>query len=200
MLMDALNAPSRGLDAPRSAGVVRQKLRVATTSLAGCFGCHMSLLDIDERFIDLIERVDFDRTPLTDIKRLGECDLGIIEGGAANAENVEVLRSFRRHCRILIALGACAVNGGIPAMRNSFELSDCLQEAFIDGVGLHNRLIPNDPELPLLLSQVHPIQEIVKIDYFLPGCPPPAEAIWTVLSALLEGRPIALPYAQLHYD
>lgn len=193
-------APTTGSQALSPAEKPARKLRVATTSLAGCFGCHMSLLDIDERIIDLIELVDFDRTPLTDIKRLGDCDLGIIEGGVANAENVEVLRSYRRHCRILIALGACAVNGGIPAMRNGFALSECLEEAFIDGIGLANPGIPNDPELPLLLSQVHPIQEVVKIDYFLPGCPPSADAIWMVLTALLEGRPIVLSAQQLHYD
>ena len=76
-----------------------RKLKVATTSLAGCFGCHMSLLDIDERIIDLVDLVQFDRTPLTDLKTLGDCDLGIIEGGAGNAENVEVLRAFRRQCK-----------------------------------------------------------------------------------------------------
>ena len=96
------------------------KIKVATTSLAGCFGCHMSLLDIDEKLIDLVELVEFDRTPLTDIKIIGECDVGLIEGGVANAENVEVLRDFRRHCKVLVAMGACAVNGGIPAMRNQF--------------------------------------------------------------------------------
>jgi NAD-reducing hydrogenase small subunit len=176
------------------------KLRVATTSLAGCFGCHMSLLDIDERLIDLLELIELDRTPLTDLKQLGRCDLGLIEGGAANAENIEVLRAFRRQCRRLVAIGACAIDGGIPAMRNAFTLRECLEEAFIDGVGLANRGIPNDPELPLLLSQVHPLHEIVKIDYFLPGCPPSAEAIWTLLTAVLEGQPVRLPYRQLHYD
>ena len=177
-----------------------RKLRVATASLAGCFGCHMSLLDIDERLLDLIELVDFDRTPLTDIKDLGDCDLGLIEGGVANAENVEVLREFRRRCKVLAAVGACAVTGGIPAMRNNFSLRECLEEAFIDGIGVHNPGIPNDPELPLLLSQVHPIHEVVQVDYFLPGCPPSADAIWTFLTELLEGRPISLPYAQVHYD
>jgi NAD-reducing hydrogenase small subunit len=196
---------SRTEDVVEAAGVEESrvtgsKLRIATTSLAGCFGCHMSLLDIDERLIDLIDLVDFDRTPITDIKHIGCCDLGIIEGGAANAENVEVLRSFREHCNILVAMGACAVDGGIPAMRNSFALSECLEEAFIDGVGLANRGIPNDPELPLLLNQVHPIHEIVQVDYFLPGCPPSGDAIWTFLTALLEGRPVRLPYRQLHYD
>jgi len=176
------------------------KIKVATTSLAGCFGCHMSFLDIDERILDLVELVQFDRTPITDIKEIGECDLGIIEGGVANAENVEILRDFRRHCKILVAMGACAVNGGIPAMRNAFDLKECLEEAFLNGVGVHNPVIPNDPEIPLLLNKVHPVHEVVKIDYFLPGCPPSADTIWTFLTELLEGRSISFPYTQIHYD
>jgi NAD-reducing hydrogenase small subunit len=176
------------------------KLRVATASLAGCFGCHMSLLDIDERIIELVDLVEFDRTPLTDIKTVGECDLGIIEGGVANQENVEVLLEFRKHCKVLVAMGACAVNGGIPAMRNQFELRECLEESYIDCIGLGNALIPNDPEIPLLLNKVHPIHEVVKIDYFLPGCPPSGDTIWTFLTELLEGKPVSFPYTQIHFD
>jgi len=160
----------------------------------------MSLLDIDERILDLVELVEFDRTPLTDIKEVGNCDLGIIEGGAANTENLEVLQEFRKHCKILVAMGACAVNGGIPAMRNQFSLRQCLEEIYVDGVGVHNPGIPNDPEIPLLLNKVHPIHELVKVDYFLPGCPPSADTIWTFLTALLAGRPIEFPYTQIHYD
>ena len=176
------------------------KIKVATATLCGCFGCHMSLLDIDERLFELVKIVEFDRTPLTDIKTIGHCDIGIIEGGVANAENVEVLREFRSHCKVLIALGACAVNGGIPAMRNQFELRECLEESYIDGIGLHNRMIPSDPEIPLLLNKVHPIHEIVKVDHFLPGCPPSADTIWTFLTELIEGKPISFPYQQIHYD
>jgi len=176
------------------------KLKVATASLAGCFGCHMSLLDIDERILDLVELVEFDRTPLTDIKEIGACDLGIIEGGVANAENLEVLREFREHCKILVAMGACALNGGIPAMRNQFALRECLEESYVRGPGLHNPGIPNDTEIPLLLDKVHPVHEVVKIDYFLPGCPPSADIIWTFLTALMEGKPIEFSYTQIHYD
>ena len=176
------------------------KLRLATASLAGCFGCHMSFLDIDERILELIDVVEFDRTPLTDIKTIGECDVGLIEGGVANAENVEVLRDFRKHCKVLVAIGACAVNGGIPAMRNQFELEDCLKEAYVDGVGVANPGIPNDPEIPLLLNKVHPIHEVVKVDYVLPGCPPSGDTIWTFLNELIEGRPVSFPYTQIHYD
>ena len=176
------------------------KVRVATATLCGCFGCHMSLLDIDERILELVQMVKFDRSPLTDIKTVGDCDIGLIEGGVANAENVEVLRDFRKHCKVLVAVGACAVNGGIPAMRNSFELRECLEEAYIDGIGVANPQIPNDPEIPMLLNKVHPIHEVVKIDHYLPGCPPSADTIWTFLTELIEGRPVSFPYEQIHYD
>ena len=176
------------------------KLKVATASLAGCFGCHMSILDIDERILQLVELVEFDRSPITDIKTVGPCDLGILEGGVCNAENVEVLREFRHQCKILVAMGACAVNGGIPAMRNQFSVKDCLEESYVHGVGIHNPGIPNDPEIPLLLNKVHPLHEVVKIDYFLPGCPPTADTIWTFLTELLAGKPIGFPYTQIHYD
>jgi NAD-reducing hydrogenase small subunit len=177
-----------------------EKLRIATTSLAGCFGCHMSLLDIDERLLELVEVAEFDRSPLTDIKHCGPCDIGLIEGGVCNAENVHVLREFRQNCKTLVAMGACAINGGIPALRNSIDLRECLTEAYIDGIGVQNPQIPNDPELPLLLDKVHPIQEVVSVDYFLPGCPPSADTIWKFLTDLIAGREPSLPPELVHYD
>ncbi len=176
------------------------KLRVATTSLAGCFGCHMSLLDIDERLFKLLELVEFDRSPITDIKHCGPCDIGIVEGGVCNAENVHVLHEFRDNCRILIAIGACAVNGGLPAQRNLLDLRDCLQEVYLTEPGLASGGIPNDPELPLPLDQVYPLHEVVKIDYFIPGCPPSADAIWKFLTDLLAGRTPTLAHGLIHYD
>ena len=104
------------------------KIRIATTSLAGCFGCHMSFLDMDERLVALLEHVEFNRSPFTDIKHCGPCDIGMIEGGVCNVENVHVLREFRDNCKILIAVGACAINGGVPAMRNHFNLRECLED------------------------------------------------------------------------
>ena len=179
----------------------KKKLRVATTSLAGCFGCHMSLLDIDLRLLDLVELVDFDRSPINDIKIVGRCDVGIIEGGVCNAENVEILREFRKQCKILVALGACAINGGLPAQRNHLDLRDVLEEVYQTSPGLApGSAIPNDAELPLPLNKVHPIHEIVRVDYFIPGCPPSADAIWKFLTDLLAGRTPVLSVAQMHYD
>ncbi|MBN2375531.1 MAG: hypothetical protein JXD22_03965 [Sedimentisphaerales bacterium] len=179
------------------------KPKVATTSLCGCFGCHMSLLDIDDRILKLIELVDFDKSPIDDIKEFsGRCAIGLVEGGCCNEENVKVLQSFRKNCDILILVGECAMTGGIPAMRNTIPLKECLEEAYINGPTVHNPSgkIPNDPEIPLLLNKVYPCQDVVKIDYYLPGCPPPADTIWQALVALLTDEPVELPYELIKYD
>ena len=179
------------------------KPRVATTSLAGCFGCHMSILDIDERILKLAELVDFDKSPINDLKTFtARCAVGLIEGGCCNDENVHVLQEFRRQCDVLVAIGDCATMGGVPAMRNTVPLKECLEEAYLHGPSVYNPggRIPDDPELPLLLDKVYPVQEVVKIDYFLPGCPPSADAIWEVLTALLGGKPVDLKYTLLKYD
>ncbi|MBR0564971.1 NADP oxidoreductase [Azoarcus sp. L1K30] len=178
----------------------RPKVRIATTSLAGCFGCHMSFLDIDEHLFDLVELAEFDRSPLTDIKHCGPCDIGLIEGGVCNAENVHVLREFRRNCKTLIAVGACAINGGLPAQRNHLDLESCLREVYMSRDGLGAGGVPNDPELPLLLDKVRPIHELVRIDYFIPGCPPSGEAIWKFLTDLIAGRTPRLSYPMMHFD
>ena len=177
-----------------------RRLRVATTSLAGCFGCHMSLLDIDERLFVLLERIEFDRSPLTDVKHCGPCDIGIVEGGVCNAENVQVLREFRASCRVLVAIGACAVTGGLPAQRNHLDLGRCLQEVYVTDPGIAHGCVPSDPELPLLLDRVHPLHEVVKVDHYIPGCPPSADAIWKFLTDLIEGRTPRLGHGLISYD
>ena len=180
------------------------KAIIATTSLAGCFGCHMSILDIDERIIDLIQLVEFNKSPIDDIKTFTkQCDIGLIEGGCCNSENVHVLKDFRKHCNILISLGECAIMGGLPAMRNGIPIKECLREAYLTGPSVTantEHIIPNDPELPMLLDKVYPCQEIVKIDYYLPGCPPSADLIWETLVALLKGTELNLPYEVIKFD
>jgi NAD-reducing hydrogenase small subunit len=179
------------------------KPRLATCSLAGCFGCHMSLLDIDERILTLIDLVDFDRSPINDLKAFsGRVQVGLIEGGCANEENVRVLQDFRRHCDVLVSVGDCAINGGLPALRNMVPLRDCLAEAYLNGPTVLNAAgeIPNDAEIPLLLDQVYPCHEVVKIDHFLPGCPPSADTLWEALVALLGNRQVELPYDLIKYD
>lgn len=165
----------------------------------------MSLLDIDERILSLIELVDFSKSPITDIKKFTEyCDIGIIEGSCCNSENVHVLKEFRKNCRVLISLGECAIMGGVPAMRNGIPIRECIEEAYMNSPSVkgHNpeMILPNDPELPMLLDRVYLCHEIVKIDYFLPGCPPRADLIFEALTALIEGKEMKLPYELVKYD
>lgn len=178
---------------------------VATTSLAGCFGCHMSILDIDDRILQLIELVEFNKSPIDDIKTFTkQCDIGIIEGGCCNSENVHVLKEFRKNCKILISLGECAIMGGLPAMRNGIPVKECIDEAYLGGPTVANnndeKIVPNDDELPMILDRVYPCHEIVKIDYYLPGCPPRADLIWEAVSALVTGNEMNLPYEVVKFD
>lgn len=179
------------------------KKKIATVSLAGCFGCHMSLLDIDTELLDMVELVSFDKSPLTDIKHFStRCHLGIVEGGCCNSENIETLRLFREHCDILVALGECSVWGGLPTMRNTIPLSECLEEAYLNSVTNEpgNHVVPYHEDLPKILDRVYACNEIVKIDYYIPGCPPEANHIWKAVKNLLWGDEYSILYSEFKYD
>ncbi|MCH5374807.1 MAG: NADP oxidoreductase [Planctomycetes bacterium] len=165
----------------------QKKITVATTWLDGCSGCHMSLLDIDDRLIELARRVDVVYSPLVDGKHLPETvDVGIIEGSVSNEEDLAKAHKFRKHCKFLISLGDCAVNGNVPAMRNLFDLQSVYDRAYRENVQLQ----PQRPidGVPALLETVLPVHAVVKVDLYVPGCPPSANTIWYVLSELIEGR------------
>lgn len=176
------------------------KIKVSLIGLCGCWGCTLSLLDLDERLFPLLDKITILRSSITDIKRIPErCTVGFIEGGVANAENIETLEHFRANCDILISVGACACWGGVPAIRNMLPLKECLAEAYINAPsnaklaqGAHP-VIPLHPEIPLLTDKVYPCHEVVKMDYFIPGCPPDGDAVFQVLDDLINGRTIDLP-------
>jgi NAD-reducing hydrogenase small subunit len=165
----------------------------------------MSILDIDERILQLIELVDFNKSPIDDIKEFTQmCDIGIIEGGCCNSENVHVLKDFRKNCKILVSLGECAIMGGLPAMRNNIPIRECLEEAYLNGPSTKganpDKILPSNEELPIILDKVYPCHEVVKIDYYLPGCPPRADLIWNALVALVTGDELKLPYEVVKFD
>jgi [NiFe] hydrogenase diaphorase moiety small subunit len=180
-----------------------KKKTIATISLAGCFGCHMSLLDIDLKLMDLVEIVELNKSPLNDIKEFTKrCDIGLIEGGCCNEENVEVLREFRRKCDVLVALGECAIWGGLPAMRNTIPLSECLEEAYLNCTTSmpDECAVPYHEDLPKILDKVYACSEIVDIDYFIPGCPPDANHIWKSVLSLVTGEQHSVLYSEFKYD
>ncbi|MCU0962106.1 MAG: hypothetical protein MUF48_18585 [Pirellulaceae bacterium] len=165
----------------------RRRITMATTWLDGCSGCHMSLLDIDERLVALARDVDIVYSPLVDAKQLPDSvDVGLIEGSVSTEEDLHKARLFRQHCRFLISLGDCAVCGNVPGMRNFFPLDAVLDRAYRENVQ-RNPQVPTEG-VPRLLELVQPVHGVVDVDLFVPGCPPPADAIWHVLSELIAGR------------
>ncbi len=163
------------------------KVKVATVWLDGCSGCHMSFLDIDERLLLLAEKIDLVYSPLVDVKEFPhEVDLTIVEGAVATDEDIIKIRKIRRHTKLLLCLGDCAVTSNVPSMRNTYTVAEVFDRAYHENAQL-NRQNPSTA-LPQLLDRVRPVHEVVKVDIFVPGCPPPADAIYAVLCAILEGK------------
>ena len=179
------------------------KVTVATDWLAACAGCHMSLLDIDERVVKLLELVEFTSSPVTDLKHPPKegVTVGILTGAISNTHNIEVAKTMRERCQILIALGDCATFGGIVATRNMVGTEAALKRAYLEAESVVDGFIPDSPELGKPLDRVVGVGDVVKVDFFLPGCPPRADAIWFALSELLAGRvPVVLPPEHFVYD
>lgn len=160
----------------------RLKPRFATAWLAGCSGCHMSFLDLDERLIDLAQIVDVCYSPIADIKEFPEqVEIALVEGAVANEDNLRDIRRIRQRTKTLIAFGDCAVTGNVTALRNLFAIEDVLQKAY-GGMRMTSDLVP------ALLPRVLRVQDVVAVDHFLPGCPPAADAIFDFLVAVVNGR------------
>ena len=176
------------------------KVRVATMWLSGCSGCHMSFLDLDERLVELVKLVDILHSPIVDTKDIPEVDVGIVEGCVNNNEQEHELKKLRSRCKVLIALGDCAVTGNIPGLRNQFTLKDCLLRAYEQTESTKISCIPNDPVVPVLNAKARPLQEFVKVDLSIPGCPPDADTIWYALTELLAGRMPQWTEKNLRYD
>jgi NAD-reducing hydrogenase small subunit len=166
------------------------KIKVATQWLESCAGCHMSFLDIDERIVELLKYVEITSSPITDLKHPPEdgVDVGIVSGAVGNEAEIEDAKLMRERSNLLIALGDCAVFGGICTMRNFFPKEEVLRRGYIETESTVDGEIPEHEDLTPLTEQVMGVGDIVPVDIYLPGCPSSADAIWYVLSELLEGR------------
>ena len=177
------------------------KAKVAMDWLAACAGCEMSVLDTDERLVQLLEKIELTSTPITDLKHPPKegVTVGILSGTVNNTTNLEVAKEMRERCKVLIAMGDCAVFGGIMTMRNFFDTNEALKRAYVETESTVDGVIPNSEELSKPIKAV-PVNQVVKVDIHLPGCPPSADAIYYVLSELLEGRIPVLTGENLKYD
>ena len=163
------------------------KKRLATVWLDGCSGCHMSFLDLDERLIDLAAKVDLVYSPLVDVKEFpADVDIALVEGAVSSEEDLHKIEMIRKKTHTLVSLGDCSVTANVPGMRNAFGTKAVCDRAYTENVTLN----PGTPTevIPKLLPYARPIHEVVKVDVFIPGCPPSADTIHFALSELLEGR------------
>jgi len=160
---------------------------------------------MDERLVDLFSKVEITATPITDFKEIPEVTVGIIEGALGNEEELHIAKDLRSKCKILIAWGDCAVFGGINCMRNFMKAEDVLREAYTDTVTTVNPSgvlpgIDSPGEVPALLPEAIPVDRAVKVDVYVPGCPPDADTIAYVFEEILAGRVPKVPSEMMRYD
>jgi NAD-reducing hydrogenase small subunit len=161
--------------------------RIATVWLDGCSGCHMSFVDLDERLLEVFERADLVYSPLVDAKEYPEdVDVCLVEGAVSSEEDLHKIKVIRERTRTLVAFGDCAVTSNVPGLRNPIGVRPLLERAYIENVTLNPQL-PTEV-VPALLPTSMPVHGVVKVDVFLPGCPPSADLIYTLLTDLLDGR------------
>lgn len=179
------------------------KVRLATVWFGGCSGCHMSFLDLDEFLIELATKVDLVYSPVVDMKEYPEnVDVCLIEGAICNEDNLELLHKIRERTKVLVSFGDCAVTGNVPAIRNQLGLSNAenvLQRAYIESAQNNPSFPKADGIVPPLLARVMPVHEVVYVEHFLPGCPPPADRIKALVSQMLDGAEPKLEGAQLKF-
>ncbi len=163
------------------------KARLATTWLDGCSGCHMSLIDIDEAIEFVAREAEVVYGPLVDAQEIpADIDVAIVEGAVSSQDDLEKIRRLRKACRVLVALGDCAVTGNVSAMRNAVPVKAIMERVYVEGADV-GKGVPSEG-VPPLLKQSVPLHDVVKVDLHVPGCPPPAKTILFVLKELLEGR------------
>lgn len=178
------------------------KPKLATVWCEACAGCHMSFLDLDEALVDILSQVELTFSPLTDFKEFAfpQTDVGIVEGAIGNEENREVVEHLRRQCRLLIAWGDCAVFGGIHTMRNCLPRDEVLRCGYVETASSVDGSIPSHEDIPQLLDKVLPVNAVVQVDGYVPGCPPAPEALAYCLKKLLAGILPVLPADMMHFD
>lgn len=166
-----------------------EKKKLATIWLGGCSGCHMSLLDIDERILDVAKLSDIVKSPIVDGKELPPVDIALVEGSVTSDEHLKELLHIRKQAKLLIAFGDCAVMTNVTGMRNYFNLQDVIDTSYVNAVSNDGEgSLPDHPLLLKLHDKVVPLQEVVNVDFVIPGCPPHADTIFYVLFEFLAGR------------
>jgi NAD-reducing hydrogenase small subunit len=147
----------------------------------------MSLIDLDERLLDIFSRADLVYGPLVDFKEFPEnVDVCLVEGAVSSEDDLHKIKLVRERTKTIIAFGDCAVTSNVPGMRNPIGVAPLLERAYIENATV-NKQFPSRV-VPKLLPNSRPVHTVVHVDIFLPGCPPSADLIYNLLDDLLAGR------------
>jgi len=147
----------------------------------------MSFLDIDEHLLELADQIELVYSPLVDHKEFpDDVDITLIEGAVSSEGDLAKIKHIRKHTHLLVSLGDCAVTGNVPSLRNTISAESVLRRVYLDP-SLYNPHLPGS-DVPQLLPQVRPVHSVVKVDIYVPGCPPSSKTILYLLTELLAGR------------
>jgi F420-non-reducing hydrogenase small subunit len=166
----------------------KAKVRINTEWLSVCAGCHVGIVDLHEKILDVLGAVQIQHCPvLTDIKDYPQAEVGIVEGAVRNEHDRHVAELMRENCKTIIAFGTCAVYGGIPGGGIVHSREEILEKVYLQNKTTVTRTVPQAKITPLG-KLVTPLDEVIPVDLYLPGCPPQASFIFDALLALVEGR------------
>ena len=179
-------------------------VKVAEEWLNICGGCEVSILDIGEPLVEILPQLEFVHMPvLMDNKYYGQtgdkpnleipgADVGIISGGVRNEKEKHVALEMRKKCKTVVSLGSCACYGGIPALANMSPNAELLDKVYRQSKSTEPAETPKE-NLPPLLDRVYALDEVIKVDIYIPGCPTSPDWIKAAITALLTGKPFTMP-------
>ena len=182
------------------------KLKLAAYWAASCGGCDVAILDTNERILDIAEIADIVFCPIavdfkySDVEAMEDksIDICLFNGAVRTSEQEYVAKLLRAKSKAMVAFGACACFGGIPALANFTNRAEVFERAYIEAPSNDNsdHTLPQtlttveegDLELPEFYDTVSTLAQVVDVEYFVPGCPPPVEIINKIIDALASGQ------------
>jgi len=164
------------------------KIRLNTEWLCDCGGCHVALVDLHEKILAFLQSVQIQKCPvLTDEKDYPEAEVGILTGSVRTEHDRHAAIEMRRKCKTIIAFGTCAVFGGLHGAGLAHSREEIMDHVYRKSPTTKTDFIPNQ-SVTELEKMVTPIDEVIDVDLYLPGCPPHAHFIFEALTALVENR------------
>jgi F420-non-reducing hydrogenase small subunit len=183
-----------------------EKPKVAIHWLAACGGCDETIVDINEAILQVVDAVDIVLWPVAmDFKYAGieampdnTIALSIIHGAVRNSEHEKMAKLLRQKSQLILAFGACACFGGTPGLANFRSKTDIMNWVYHEAPTVYNpqatvpkavsRINGHTLSLPELFDHVYPLNQIIPVDYYLPGCPPPPDLVANAIFSVVDGK------------